>query len=187
MPGPATLYTAAQTLALGKRGGLLAALGLHAGGYVHVIAAAFGLSALFKVIPILYTIMKLAGAVYLVWLGVKLFLNRQPLLANTEQAVQKTTFWQSVTVEILNPKTVVFYVAFLPQFTDVGASLPLWVQLLILGTIVNILFSSADVVCVFLAEKLSTTLKNSASSTKIAGRIGGAILIALAVNLAISK
>ena len=69
MPGPSTLYATAQTLALGKRGGLFAALGIHTGGYVHVIAAAIG-AALFEVIPILYTVMKLAGAAYLVWPGV---------------------------------------------------------------------------------------------------------------------
>ena len=70
MPGPSTLYATAQTLAPGKRGGLLAALGIHTGGYVHVIAATIGLAALFEVIPILYTVMKLAGAAYLVWPGV---------------------------------------------------------------------------------------------------------------------
>ena len=187
MPGPSTLYATAQTIALGKRGGLYAALGIHVGGYVHVIAAALGLAALFEVIPILYTIMKLAGAAYLVWLGVKFILNRQPLVVDSAQANQKITFWQSATVEILNPKTALFYVAFLPQFTELGATFPLWVQLLILGTFVNILFSSADLICVFLAEKISSMVKNSESSGKIANTIGGGILIALGVNLATSK
>ena len=187
MPGPSTLYTTAQTLALGKRGGLFAALGIHTGGYVHVIAAAVGLAALFEVIPILYTVMKLAGAAYLVWLGVKFFMNRQDLMVDSEQAGQKTTFWQSATVEILNPKTALFYVSFLPQFTDIDAALPLWAQLLFLGTIVNIMFSSADLICVFLAEKLSSMFKKSKSSIRIVNRIGGGILISLGLNLATSK
>ena len=187
MPGPSTLYTTAQTLALGKRGGLFAALGIHTGGYVHVIAAAVGLAALFEVIPILYTVMKLAGAAYLVWLGVKFFMNRQDLMVDSEQAGQKTTFWQSATVEILNPKTALFYVSFLPQFTDIDAALPLWAQLLFLGTIVNIMFSSADLICVFLAEKLSSMFKKSKSSIRIVNRIGGGIFIALGLNLATSK
>ena len=187
MPGPSTLYTTAQTLALGKRGGLFAALGIHTGGYVHVIAAAIGLAALFEVIPILYTVMKLAGAAYLVWLGVKFFMNRQDLMVDSEQAGQKTTFWQSATVEILNPKTALFYVSFLPQFTDIDAALPLWAQLLFLGTIVNIMFSSADLICVFLAEKLSSMFKKSKSSIRIVNRIGGGILISLGLNLATSK
>lgn len=187
MPGPSTLYATAQTLALGKRGGLLAAFGIHAGGYVHVIAAALGLAALFSVIPILYSVMKLAGAAYLAWLGLKLILNQQSLATDDEQASQTTTFWQSATVEILNPKTALFYVAFLPQFTDTGAAFPLWAQLLLLGTIVNVMFSSADLICVFLAEKLSNTLRKSDSLGKITNRIGGGILIALGVNLATSK
>jgi len=187
MPGPSTLYATAQTLALGKRGGLFAALGIHVGGYVHVIAAALGLATLFEVIPILYTVMKLTGAVYLVWLGVKFLLNQPSLVMDSEQASQKITFWQSATVEILNPKTALFYVAFLPQFTEVGATFPLWAQLLLLGTIVNIIFSSADLICVFLADKLSSMFKNSESSGKIAYRIGGGILIALGVNLATSR
>ena len=187
MPGPSTLYTTAQTLALGKRGGLFAALGIHTGGYVHVIAAAIGLAALFEVIPILYTVMKLAGAAYLVWLGVKFFMNRKDLMVDSEQAGQKTTFWQSATVEILNPKTALFYVSFLPQFTDIDAALPLWTQLLFLGIIVNIMFASADLICVFLTEKLSSMFKNSESSVMIVNRIGGGILIALGLNLATSK
>ena len=187
MPGPSTLYATAQTLALGKRGGLYAALGIHAGGYLHVVAAALGLAALFEVIPILYTVMKLAGAAYLVWLGVKFILNRQPLVVDSGQASQKITFWQSATVEILNPKTALFYVAFLPQFTELGAAFPLWAQLLTLGTVVNILFSSADLICVFLAEKISSIFKNSESSGHIANRVGGGILIALGVNLATSR
>lgn len=187
MPGPSTLYATAQTLALGKRGGLFAALGIHVGGYVHVLAAALGLAALFEVIPILYTAMKLAGAAYLVWLGAKFILNRQLLFVESEQASQTITFWQSATVEVLNPKTALFYVAFLPQFTDLTATSPLWVQLLLLGTIVNIMFSSADLICVLLAEKLSAMFKTSESFGAIANRVGGGILIALGVNLATSK
>ena len=187
MPGPSTLYATAQTLALGRRGGLFAALGIHVGGYVHVLAAALGLAALFEVIPILYTAMKLAGAAYLVWLGAKFILNRQLLFVESEQASQTITFWQSATVEVLNPKTALFYVAFLPQFTDLTATSPLWVQLLLLGTIVNIMFSSADLICVLLAEKLSAMFKTSESFGAIANRVGGGILIALGVNLATSK
>jgi len=193
MPGPSTLYATAQTLALGRRGGLFAALGIHVGGYVHVIAAAAGLAALIDIVPLVHTIMKLAGACYLVWLGLQLILSQEPLVVDSESASQKTTFWQSATVEILNPKTALFYVAFLPQFTEVGAALPLWAQLLLLGTIVNLMFSSADLICVFLAEKLSLMFKNagssasSISSAKTVNRIGGGILIALGVNLAASR
>jgi len=72
MPGPAMLYAAAQTVSGGRRAGLMASLGIHLGGYAHVIAAAAGLSVLFHAVPVLYTLVKLAGAAYLVWLGIRL-------------------------------------------------------------------------------------------------------------------
>ena len=187
MPGPSTLYATAQTLALGRRGGLFAALGIHVGGYVHVFAAALGVAAMFELVPMLYSVMKLAGAAYLVWLGLRFILKRPPAIEEVGVPVQKTTFWQSATVEILNPKTALFYVAFLPQFTDVGATFPIWAQLLILGTVVNVMFSSADLICVFLADRISSMLKDSKSSGKIANWVGGSILIALGVNLATSR
>jgi len=96
-------------------------------------------------------------------------------------------FWESATVEILNPKTAIFYVAFLPQFTDVGATVPLWGQLLILGTCVNLLFSSADLLCVLLAERINVALRRSSRVSKWANRMAGGLLIALGLNLATGK
>ena len=146
MPGPSTLYAAARTIAGGKRAVWLAATGIHIGGYVHVFAAAFGLAVIFKAAPILYLGLKFVGAAYLIWLGISLFRSKASIMATDREYVQKTpkrAFWDSATVEVLNPKTALFYLAFLPQFTDAAAILPIWAQLLILGTVVNIMFSSA--------------------------------------------
>src|SRR3990170_9010872 len=76
IPGPAMLYAAAQTLAGGRWSGIMASLGLHVGGYVHVVAAAAGLSLIFHAVPVLYMAMKLFGAAYLVWLGISLFRSK---------------------------------------------------------------------------------------------------------------
>ncbi|MEL7044538.1 MAG: LysE family translocator [Pseudomonadota bacterium] len=191
MPGPSTLYAAAQALSRGRSGGLMAALGLHIGGYIHVFAAALGLAVLFEMVPVLYTVMKLAGAAYLVWLGLRFMLQRGIGAAHSLPDVPRKSpvraFWESATVEILNPKTALFYIAFLPQFTDPAASFPLWIQLLVLGTFVNILFSSADLLCVLLAARLTRTLRASPRSAKWANRVGGGLLVALGVNLATSK
>lgn len=92
-----------------------------------------------------------------------------------------------MTVEVLNPKTAIFYVAFLPQFTDANAGLALWAQLLILGTVVNIMFSSADVLCVVLADKVTSYFKSSGSANRIAQRIGGGILVALGLSVALNR
>lgn len=190
MPGPSMLYASAQTLARGRRAGWLAALGIHIGGYAHVFAAAFGLAVVFKAVPILFAGLKLLGAAYLCWLGLKLILARDDPNADELKFSPRSprrAFWDSVAVEVLNPKTAIFYLAFLPQFADPAAALPLWAQLLILGTVVNVMFSSADVVCVALADRVSRWLKTSTAANRIAQRIGGGILIALGVNLALQK
>ncbi|MGB0694242.1 MAG: LysE family translocator [Rhodospirillaceae bacterium] len=190
MPGPAMLYTAAQTLARGRKAGWSAVLGIHLGGYAHVAAASLGLAVLFHAVPILYTMLKIAGALYLIWLGLKLFWARQDPEApgpSLNAKSPKRAFWESITVEILNPKTALFYVAFLPQFTDPTAAFPIWLQMVLLGTFVNVMFSSADVLAVLMADKVATALKRSAAAARLVRRIGGGILMALGVNLALSR
>ncbi len=157
------LYTAAQTIARGRRSGLMAALGIQIGGYVHVVAAAAGLSALFHAVPVLYAIVKFAGAAYWSFSACASFSgSRKPLGAGaTGGAGWTQAFFESVSVEALNPKTALFFLAFLPQFVDAAATLPIWAQLLILGTIVNLIFSLADVVCVLLAGLVVTRLRRS--------------------------
>ncbi len=190
MPGPSTLYAAAQTIARGRRAGWMAALGIHIGGYVHVVAAAAGLAILFQTIPALYTMLKLAGAAYLVWLGFQLLTSQQEP-PSTDVAMSKNSprraFWDSVSVEVLNPKTALFYLAFLPQFTDAAAGLPVWAQLVVLGTIVNVMFSSADILCVLLADKITRWMKTSRSANRIARKVGGGLLIGLGLNLVANR
>ncbi len=191
MPGPAMLYAAAQTIARGRRSGLMASLGIHLGGYAHVLAAAAGLTALFHAVPALYLAVKLLGALYLIWLGISMFRAKAetPALASGEQARKsgRRAFVESVSVEVLNPKTAIFFLAFLPQFVDPSAALPVWAQLLVLGTVVNLMFTSADIVCVLLAGAIATRLKGSARVQKTMQRVGGTILVGLGLNLAFQK
>ncbi len=188
MPGPALLYAAARTISGGRRAGFQAALGLHVGGYLHVIAAAIGLALLFRAIPSLYIVIKFLGAAYLIWLGIKLWRSDDKTHANaTTVSSASPAFFQSATVEMLNPKTALFYLAFLPQFTDATAAFPIWLQLLILGTIVNVVFSSADIVCVFLADKIVTLMRRSKTAGNWARRVGGSILIGLGLHIAFSE
>lgn len=189
MPGPAMLYATAQTLAGGRRAGLLAALGLHVGGYVHVAAASLGLAVLFDLVPVLYLVLKFAGAAYLVFLGLRMIFapKRDMTVPDVMLKTPRRAFWQSVTVEVLNPKTAVFFLAFLPQFSDPGASLPIWAQLFLLGTIVNVMFSSADVICVVLAERITRIVQKSQAVGRVTERMGGGILVALGINVALSR
>ena len=190
VPGPGLLYAAARTMAHGRRAGWQAAIGLHLGGYAHILAAAFGLAALLDAVPILYAAVKIAGAAYLIWLGYRMFIARD-LLAGAELRTDSTgprrALWQSVLVELLNPKTALFFLAFLPQFVDLAAAFPIWLQILILGTIVNVMFSATDIACVLLSDRAMRLLAASRTVNRLAHRVGGGVLMALGVNLAVSR
>ena len=187
-PGPALLYTAAQTLARGQRAGLMAALGIHIGCYAHVIAATLGLSAVFRYVPEAYTALKIAGAAYLVWLGFQMLrgggTDAAPKIAPKSA---RRAFAESIVVELLNPKVAIFFIAFLPQFVDPAGSLPIWLQSLILGVIVNLAFSSADLVTVFAASAVVRRLKKSGTAERFARWIGGGLLIGLGIKLGFDK
>ena len=190
IPGPAMLYAAAQTLARGRLAGLMASLGIHLGCYVHVFAAAAGLSVLFHAVPTLYLAVKLAGAGYLVWLGISLFRAKgegDVTLPGTLPKSGRRAFFESIAVEVLNPKTAIFFVAFLPQFIDASAPFPVWLQFVILGTVVNAMFSSADVVCVMLASAVLSKLRSSDRAQRLMRRTGGALLVGLGTHLALQR
>ena len=188
-PGPALLYTAAQTISHGRRAGLMAMLGIHLGCYLHVFAAAFGLSAVFKHVPELYVAVKIAGALYLIWIGIGMIRSRlgapgQPL---APPKTVKRALLDSFIVEILNPKVALFFIALLPQFVDPAASLPVWAQFLILGTIVNFAFSSADLVTVFGASMVVGAMKKTKAGFAFGRWIGGSLMIGLGLKLATDK
>jgi len=189
IPGPGILYTAAQTLARGRLGGLMAALGIHIGGYLHVAAAALGLAALFELVPLIYTIVKLAGALYLVILGIGIL--RGGIAADALPAVAgkspRRAFLESIAVEAFNPKTALFYLAFLPQFVDPAAGLALPLQFLAFGIIVNLAFSAADLVAVLLTASVLSRLRRMRTAQRIARLIGGSIMIGLGLRLATAR
>ena len=144
---------------------------------------------LFHAVPMLYMLVKLAGAAYLVWLGISLFRARveDVALPGIEAKSGRRAFLESISVEVLNPKTAIFFMAFLPQFVDASAAFPIWVQFLILGTIVNLMFSSADIVCVFLAGAIVTWLRRSNHARRLMQRAGGALLVGLGTHLALQR
>ncbi len=189
IPGPGILYTAAQTLARGRAGGLLAVLGIHLGGYLHVAAAALGLAAVFQLIPTLYLAVKLAGALYLVWLGIGII--RGGIAADDLPHIigksPRRAFIESIAVEALNPKTAIFYLAFLPQFVEPSAAAPLWLQFLALGIVVNLAFSLGDLAAVLLTTAVLARLRRTRSAQRVARAIGGSVMIGLGVHLATAR
>lgn len=137
--------------------------------------------------------MKVVGAGYLVLLGVKMIwraFSVEKEVLNPITASQKSgrhAFVESVTVEVLNPKTALFFIAFLPQFVDPSAAFPIWLQFLILGTAVNVILASADLVCVYVAGIIVDRLRQSNRIARIMEGLGGGILVGLGVHLAFQR
>lgn len=182
MPGPAILYMTAQTLSHGRRAGLMAALGIHLGCYVHIATTALGLAAVLNHAPFVYTCIKFAGAAYLVWLGLTMFLGRGRNSAASADAAPGV-LRDSIVVEILNPKTALFFLTFLPQFIDTSLAAPIWLQFLILGMIVNLALSAADLVAVGIAS-LALGRVTRGGSRWLVPKACGSILICLGIALA---
>ena len=124
IPGPAVLYIVARSASQGRRAGLVSVLGIHVGTLVHIAAAVLGLSALVVASATAFTLVKLAGAAYLVYLGIRTLRGNDGLTDPPVDALRRSTrrvFTDGVVLNILNPKTAVFFLAFVPQFVDVDA------------------------------------------------------------------
>lgn len=185
MPGPAILYMTSQTLAHGRSAGLKAALGIHLGCYVHIAAATCGLSALMQAAPMAFVLIRLFGAGYLIWLGGSMIVNsHKPLTADPLH--KPGVLRDSVVVEVLNPKTALFFLTFLPQFVDATSSAPVWLQFLLLGSFVNLVFSLADVVAVLGASLLLGPL-SAPGLQRMVPWVSGTILIGLGCVLVLQS
>jgi threonine/homoserine/homoserine lactone efflux protein len=189
VPGPGMLYAAAQTMAAGRRSGWYAALGFHLAGLGHIAAAALGVSILLQVVPALFVGMKLVGAGYLIWLGVRYLTSPKPLHARGPGPNRRArrTLKDSIVVEALNPKSALFFLAFLPQFTDAAASWPVWAQIVVLGLVVNALFTVTDAILIETSHAAMRRLQASKRIALVLQRIGGGILLALGVTLAFAR
>lgn len=187
VPGPGMLYAAARTLASGRRAGWWSALGFHLAGLGHVAAAAVGISVLLAVVPPLFTAMKLAGGIWLVWLGIRYLRTARSPAPVQHQPVGRSALRDAVIAEAMNPKSALFYLAFLPQFTDPTAAFPVWLQIAVLGLVANVLFSATDLILIELSHVIGRRLRSAETLGRAARRLGGGILIGLGIDLALAR
>src|ERR1700724_4388537 len=158
MPGPGIFYVAARTVSSGRRAGIASTFGTALGGLVHVIAGGLGVSAIILASAQLFGVLKLAGALYLIWLGIKTFRETGDLAPEQISHIgAERAFRDGVVVEALNPKTAAFFLAFIPQFLDPAAVYPA-LQFMTLGLISVTLNMSADVIVVMVAASARATL-----------------------------
>jgi len=192
-PGPGMLYVLARSLAGGKRDGVLSALGTFFGGMVHVFAAGLGISIVLAKSALAFATVKYAGAAYLGFMGVRMILDARrdgavTMTAPDAEAAKpaRNPLWQGIATEVLNPKTALFFLSFIPQFVNRGAG-HVFVQFILLGTISVVLNTTADLIVIALAGPLGAIIRSSATFRRRQRTVTGAILIGLGTYLATSE
>lgn len=189
-PGPGIFYVAARTLAGGRGEGLASSFGTGLGGMVHVMAGSLGVSAIVLASAELFTVLKLAGAVYLVWLGIRTVqaarrdASTSPGAASPPAGTRRA-FREGVLVETLNPKTAAFFLAFIPQFVNPAGSVA--AQFMVLGFVSVVLNTLADVVVAFAASGVRDGAAARPALIRRLRQASGAAMIALGVGLAVAR
>lgn len=186
-PGPSVAYIVARSLEQGRTAGLVAMLGIEAGGAVHVLGAALGLAALLASSPWAFAVVKYAGAAYLVWIGVRALRSAGSAaeeLATTTHA-RRRLFVQGLTVNVLNPKTAMFLLAFLPQFVDPSGGAAT-AQVLVLGAVFLVIATVSDGAYAVLAAGVGERLRRSASVRRTLDRLSGCAYVALGAAAALT-
>ena len=187
-PGPGMLYVLARTLAGGRREGLLSTLGTFFGGMVHVLAAATGVSIILAKSAMAFAAVKYFGAAYLCFLGIRMILD-----AKRDEAIPvdplpraKNPFFQGILTEVLNPKTALFFLSFIPQFVN-HANGHVFAQFVLLGAISVTLNTTADMIVTLLAGPLGQRIRESAQFRRRQRTATGAIMIGLGTYLAVGE
>lgn len=185
-PGPGIFYVAARTLAGGRREGFASSVGLGLGGLVHVIAGAIGVSALVMASAEAFTALKIAGAVYLIWLGIKAWREaRRFAPVDLPKAGPMRALRDGILVEALNPKTAAFFLAFIPQFVD--ASRPVAAQFVVLGLVSVSLNTTVDIVVACWTALARARLGHRAALMVRARQASGVILCGLGASLLVAR
>ena len=190
-PGPGMLYVLARSLAGGKREGVLSAFGTFLGGMVHVLAAALGISIILAKSAAAFALVKYVGAAYLCFLGVKMILDARKDTGADGTTLQplrpaRNPLWQGVATEVLNPKTALFFLSFIPQFIN-RSSGHVFLQFVALGTISVMMNTTADLLVIALAGPLGEKIRSSATFRRRQLTVTGAIMIGLGTYLATSE
>jgi threonine/homoserine/homoserine lactone efflux protein len=186
-PGPGIFYVAARTLSGGRKTGVASTFGTALGGLVHVIAGGLGVSAIILASAQLFTLLKFAGAIYLVWLGFRTI--RQAADQPRQQIrpiAHERAFREGVMVEALNPKTAAFFIAFIPQFLEPAAGHPA-LQFITLGLISVALNTFADVVVVLLVGTARATLVRRPHLVRRLRQGSGLFIAGLGISLVLTR
>ncbi len=185
-PGPDMLFVLGCGMRGGARAGLLATVGVITGDALYIAAAAAGLAALLTAFPVVFTVLRIAGAAYLIWLGVQMIRHRKRGQADDPAGrgmSGRRAYFNGVVSSMANPQTFTFMVAFLPQFIDPAAG-PVWLQFALLGTVLIVLEFVADGTVGVLAGRIGGWLRGREAVRRRMDAATGGVFIGLGVGLA---
>lgn len=189
-PGPDMLYVISRGLSDGRSGGVISALGLTLGVAFHALLAAFGLSALLAASETAYTLLRLAGAAYLVWIGIQLLRARGGVAVDRQRGGAGTPasrlFWQGTLSAVANPKLAVFFLAFLPQFVPAQAQQPT-VAMLSLGLVFIAVAIPIQAMYGYFAGVLADWLAASPAAVRRLNQVSGVVILGLGLRLAFAE
>ncbi|MGW2152421.1 LysE family translocator [Nonomuraea sp. NPDC001699] len=189
VPGPAVLYIVTRSVSQGRSAGMVSVLGVHTGSLVHIGAAALGISALIAASATAFTVVKYVGVAYLLWLGLRKLMKRG---GESEEVVElkvqsrRRLFWEGFVVNVLNPKTALFFLTFLPLFTDPAAG-PVGPQILLLGALWLVLGMASDGMYALLSSVLAARLRGSVRARRRLDVSSGLVYLGLAAWLTTEK
>jgi threonine/homoserine/homoserine lactone efflux protein len=186
IPGPAVIYLMTQTLSRGRKAGLASVGGVALGNLMNAAAASFGLAALLATSATAFFLIKMTGALYLVYLGIKALRSKSELLPAAPRSEPESLFLDAVLVAFLNPKTALFFAALLPQFADANAKSPLIQNLIFAGVFIGIAFCT-DTLYVLTASGLRDAVARGARWARLGRYLSAATFIALGVYAAVAS
>jgi threonine/homoserine/homoserine lactone efflux protein len=186
IPGPAVLYVVGRSIDQGRTAGLASVLGITTGTIVHITAATVGLSSLILASKVAFDAVRYVGAAYLILLGVRRLLTRgqEEAVGARPPRTLRRLYSQGLVVNLLNPKTIVFIFAFIPQFVDVGAG-HVWLQILLLGLTFAGLGLMSDSLYAIVAGTVADRLRGTPLVARVERWFGGTVLIGLGVASAL--
>jgi threonine/homoserine/homoserine lactone efflux protein len=186
-PGPAVLYIVARSVRQGRTAGLVSVLGIHLGTIVHITAAAVGLSALIVSSALAFAIVKYLGAAYLVWIGIRTFMAKDPDPETVAMPAEplRRVFRDGFVVNLFNPKTAIFFLAFLPQFVDPARGALHW-QILVLGLTFMALGIMSDGMFALVAGAAGGFLRRNRRALRFQRWFAGTSFIGLGVTAALA-
>ena len=186
MPGPNTFYIIARSIQQGRLAGFISSLGVQVGTMVHIVAAALGLSALLVSSAVAFSVVKYAGAAYLIYLGIKTLLTKEKLHSTAvRNAKLSQVFYQGIVVNVLNPKTALFFFAFLPQFISVSRG-RVMLQVVFLGSILILLGTLSDSIYALASGSIGNWLRGNLRFLRVQRYFAGTVYIGLGTATALS-